>query len=386
MLDRLTQITEEVRGFDPSLLGAESFAEAIRRYGWLRSAVEAGWLALLIEADKAKVATKEGMRNTADLVSKLTGERRGSARADVELAGQLDGNEQVRDALATGLLTKDKAAVLSRVEGTTSDERAELVTAAAKASADGVRRLVAAFKASRGAEEPPMVNRLTMSKSPTRSRVVADLDPARTAMLEAALEIAAAQMKLPKDIPFEQRRAEYFVAICKYFVEHVEGAAENRVGRPHVLVMVDLDVFEGRSEMPSTLGNGQIVSGSVARRLACDSNISRIVMKGKSEVLDVGRATRSWSPAMAKAIIVRDRHCVHPGCEVPPWGCEIHHKEPYGDKHHGGVTSVDGGELRCWHHHDWEHERLRRQSRQRPETDGCDDHDHSAHRERAAAA
>lgn len=373
MFDRLAGLTREVGELDPSLLGVSSFASAIANYARFRAAVDAGWLRLLAEAEKARAAASEGMRTTADLVAALSGERRGSARADVALAATLGSRPAIREALAAGDLTKDKAAVLASIEALTPEQEASLVAEAIAASADGVRKLAASFKAEQGDDETPVVNSFTISKTPTSSRVVANLDPTRTAMLEAALEIAEAHMKLPKDIPFEQRRAEYLVAICKFFVENIEGATENRVGRPHVLAVVDFDVLEGRSQKLSLLGNGQVISASAARRLACDANVSRIITKGKSEILDVGRATRSWSAAMAKAIITRDRHCVHPGCEVPPWGCEIHHKEPYGDGHHGGVTSVGNGELRCWYHHDVVHRHMRNGARHSGDEE-CGDH------------
>jgi hypothetical protein len=73
---------------------------------------------------------------------------------------------------------------------------------------------------------------------------------------------------------------------------------------------------------------------------------------GGSEPLDVGRATRSVSAALAKAVIVRDRHCRYEDCHAPPWACDIHHRVPWAD---GGVTALSNLGLLCWFHHDHVH-------------------------------
>jgi 5-methylcytosine-specific restriction endonuclease McrA len=107
-------------------------------------------------------------------------------------------------------------------------------------------------------------------------------------------------------------------------------------------------VLEARTGGSATLGSGAIVSGDQARRLADDASITRIVTKGRSEVLDVGRSTRSVPPAIAKAVIARDRHCRYRGCTSPPWACDVHHLVPWAS---GGPTALANLGLLCWHHH-----------------------------------
>ena len=57
------------------------------------------------------------------------------------------------------------------------------------------------------------------------------------------------------------------------------------------------------------------IGAETARRIACDSGISRIVVAGSSEPLDVGRRTRTIPPAIRRAVVYRDRHCQYPGCD-----------------------------------------------------------------------
>lgn len=65
------------------------------------------------------------------------------------------------------------------------------------------------------------------------------------------------------------------------------------------------------------------------RRLCCDANISRIITGPAGEILDVGRSARTATPAQRRALVVRDRGCVFPGCDRPPGYCQAHHLRPW---------------------------------------------------------
>jgi hypothetical protein len=88
---------------------------------------------------------------------------------------------------------------------------------------------------------------------------------------------------------------------------------------------------------------------ALLRRLACDSAVTRVVFGPDGAVLDVGRAQRTVSGQMRRAVIARDRHCVFPGCDQPPSRCEVHHAITHWA--HGGNTSVSNSALLCWYHH-----------------------------------
>ncbi len=88
---------------------------------------------------------------------------------------------------------------------------------------------------------------------------------------------------------------------------------------------------------------------AVLRRLACDSAVTRIVFGPDGAVLDVGRAQRTVTGQMRRAVIARDEHCVYPGCDQPPSRCEVHHAVRHWAD--GGDTSVANSALLCWHHH-----------------------------------
>jgi hypothetical protein len=90
------------------------------------------------------------------------------------------------------------------------------------------------------------------------------------------------------------------------------------------------------------------ITAAQARRLACRAKIIPSVLGGDSEVLDLGRARRLFSPAQNRALRLRDTHCRAEGFTIPATWCESHHWQPWS---RGGRTDLDAGALLCSHHH-----------------------------------
>ncbi len=107
-----------------------------------------------------------------------------------------------------------------------------------------------------------------------------------------------------------------------------------------------------RFAVAEVLGAGPIPAGVLAR-LACDSELSRIVFGPDSQVINVGRAERTFAGPRRKAVIARDGHCRYPGCTAPPALGEIHHIDEWVKDH--GDTDINMGILLCWYHHDLIH-------------------------------
>lgn len=64
------------------------------------------------------------------------------------------------------------------------------------------------------------------------------------------------------------------------------------------------------------------------RRLCCDADLMPVVLGAASEILDVGRTQRLVTPAIRKALSLRDGGCVFPNCTAPDASCEAHHLQP----------------------------------------------------------
>jgi hypothetical protein len=124
-----------------------------------------------------------------------------------------------------------------------------------------------------------------------------------------------------------------------------------RTVKPHVVVMINLADLMDRATGPgtATTGFGATISAARARWLACDGNISRVVMGPEGEVLDYGRSKRIVPPGLRRAAEAQDRHCVFTGCEAPTHWCDVHHVlEWIRDE---GPTSLENSALLCELHH-----------------------------------
>jgi hypothetical protein len=80
------------------------------------------------------------------------------------------------------------------------------------------------------------------------------------------------------------------------------------------------------------------------RRLACDAFIQRIVLNSDGVPLDLGRATRTFTPDQHRAIMIRDGGCRFPGCDARPEDCQAHHVNHW---EAGGLTNLDVGLAIC---------------------------------------
>ena len=91
------------------------------------------------------------------------------------------------------------------------------------------------------------------------------------------------------------------------------------------------------------------VSAGTARRLAADANIIPLVLGRRSEVLDLGRSKRLFSPAQKHALAERDGGCAWIGCPHPPAYTQAHHIR-WWDRD-TGPTDLNNGILLCSTHH-----------------------------------
>lgn len=141
----------------------------------------------------------------------------------------------------------------------------------------------------------------------------------------------------------------------------VENGAGSGAERPFRLPAVaDVERFA----VAELAGAGPIPP-TVLARLACDSAVSRLVFGPDSQVINVGRAERTYAGPRRRAVVARDGTCRYPGCTAPPALGEIHHVAEW--VRDGGETDVNTGVLLCWHHHDVVH---RHQVRIRPSRTG----------------
>ncbi|HVE99436.1 MAG TPA: DUF222 domain-containing protein [Mycobacteriales bacterium] len=136
--------------------------------------------------------------------------------------------------------------------------------------------------------------------------------------------------------------------------------------KPQIVVHVNVDTFAaarrfGRGSLaadavaaaplpglePATFEHtGEIVDLTTLARLAHDAAIARLLYRGQTLPLDLGRTVRTATPAQKRALAARDRGCVI--CGRPPRWCDAHHLVAWED---GGLTDLDNLVLLCRYHH-----------------------------------
>ena len=180
------------------------------------------------------------------------------------------------------------------------------------------------------------------------------LDPEGKEVFEAML----GPLSAPKPTPAcsdlrnsDQRRGEALVEICRRAA--AAGGDAPVTTKAAVFVTVALEDLRTRCGAGTTL-TGQLLAVETIRRIACDAMIIPVVLGADSEVLDVGRAKRLFTPAMLRALWLRDGGCTIPGCTAPPFWADAHHLIHWVD---GGHTSLLNGALLCGRHHTIAHQR-----------------------------
>jgi hypothetical protein len=150
-----------------------------------------------------------------------------------------------------------------------------------------------------------------------------------------------------------QRRVDALGNLTRRALDRGE-LGESHGIRPHISIVVDLDQRAGATPALETRIRAEIghLSATTLEWLMCDCNLTRILTSGRSEILDVGRTTRTIPPAIWNALVARDGNCQTPGCDRPPNQCEAHHIRHW---EHGGSTSLQNLRLLCWNHHRQHH-------------------------------
>ena len=138
------------------------------------------------------------------------------------------------------------------------------------------------------------------------------LDPVSGDLVLTALGAATAPPCRDDHQTARQRRADALADLARSYLDSGEAAGTEK---PHVLVITDLDAVAGHGGGIHETANGHVLTPDQIRRYACDCTLTRVVFGSDSVPLDIGRATRIIPPAMRRALIARDRHCQHPGCD-----------------------------------------------------------------------
>jgi hypothetical protein len=181
------------------------------------------------------------------------------------------------------------------------------------------------------------------------------LDPVAGDLVLTALQAATPPRRDGDLRSPRQRRADALADLARTFLDSGEASGSEK---PHVLVLTDLAALQGSGGGIHETSNGQVLTPNQVRETACDAVINRVVFGPDSQPLDLGRTTRVVPPSMRRALIARDRHCRHKGCDRPAQWCDAHHIIHWAD---GGPTALWNLKLLCRYHHTLQHQNAKNQ-------------------------
>ena len=329
----------------------------------------------------------DGASSTTAWVAQQTGRSRREASRTTRLSGALHDMPATAAALAAGEVGPESADTIARAAqdgrlGTPAEVEATLLPLAAEGPdrlRSQVRRLTQQADGAamlRDERQQHARRRFTLSQRDdgmwhADGQLTAEVGNRFRTLLDALDEAD------PADTPEDQRRRpdqRLADALERAIDIGLDLGALPTVGgitRPHVSVLVDLTTFDTDLTDPDDADRpvppdhpvwadlpgaetawGGALSPQTARRICCDAGVSRVVMAGPSQVLDVGRETRIWSPTQRRAVNARDRSCRGPACGRPIGWTQIHHLRWW---RHGGETNLDNGIALCSSCHDLVH-------------------------------
>ena len=321
----------------------EDFAELQR----VVEIAEAQRLRRLAVIERRAIHQRDGHLSAASWLATSFRVGWGAAKEQVRVARGLEEMPETRKALDAGELSLSAAQVL--VAAREVDPEAfgrcepQLVEAARIHQVRDLQKVAAHWRQAVEREravdgEDELRRRRRLHASQTFAgmvRVDGDLDPetgetlltALRAIMDAESRSGTDDQRTPA-----QRRADALGEICRQWLDRSDRPT---VGgeRPHVTVTVGVEALPdpGNPAASPEFDHTGPVQPEVAKTLACDASITRVVMAGPSEPLDVGRRTPVVSPAMRRAVIVRDRECRFPGCDRPQTWCDAHHVVHWAD-------------------------------------------------------
>jgi hypothetical protein len=325
----------------------------------LSAQIQAATYELLVrlrEFDQREGWGHHGAKSCAHWLAWRTSLAPGAAREWVRVARALENLPALSEAMRKGEVSYSKARALSRIA--TPETESELVELARAGTAEHIEKIVRACRRYGPKEEEDKERRLHDSRylqiSHDEDGMVvlrARLEPVAGAAFVRALDAAAEALyqrtktntersacrdSAGHELAADHRRADALVLVAESALAGGldPGAAGERY---QVVVHVDATVLADPAEQGvSCLANGQHVPAGTSRRVACDAAIVVMSHAPDGSVLDVGRRTRTISPALRRALVSRDGGCRFPGCGQSR--CDAHHLEHWAD---GGETSLD---------------------------------------------
>ena len=352
----------------------EVLFEELAELAGQRNAIDGRVVQIVAEMDRDELCGVTGARSVAALVAWKLGASSTNAHTIATVAHRLEEFPRCGAGLREGRLSLDQVGVIAGRAAAGSDEHyAEL---AASASVSQLRTAVKLEPRPEPRPDPrpdpdpapdpdPERPSLDRRSGPARSlSTTSDEDSttwritlphAEAAKVDAALAchrdaLVAAWKRDHAEGARVSGQAPPLPGSVEAFLSLVEAGWDSEVARrphgQHTTVVLHVDV----TQRLAALHLGPLLSDGERRFLLCDATCE-VWFERHGQVIGSGRATRTVSRRLRRALEHRDRCCVVPGCGATR-GLHAHHIRHWED---GGPTELVNLVLVCPYHHRMHH-------------------------------
>jgi Domain of unknown function (DUF222)/HNH endonuclease len=398
-LDELTRVVDALQRLDVGRVPDGSLCEHIAGLRQQLDRLESVFTEQVAVVHERGAASALGFVTSAAFLRQTCRFTTGAARGRIDLGLQLRDQPAVAEAFAEGAISYAHAALVMKTLNALPDrlaaEALPVMVQAARILDTG--RLAQVGRRLRHFVDPDGQGSIDERHHEEQWLEVAQtfagtfainglLDAESGAALVTALEAAMRPSAADDTRTAAQRPAEALLEVVHQALDH--GDLPDVCGeRPHLLLVSELSTLTREAGAPpAELVFGGPIGVESARRLACDPIVTRVIvadsavagrrimksgwhssevpkrlldvlppqLRDPSQPLDVGRSARLATPAIRKALLIRDRGCAIPGCNCPPGQLEAHHIIHWID---GGATAVWNMVLLCRRHHRFVHEK-----------------------------
>jgi hypothetical protein len=356
-LDRLAEAVADVRADNLALLTPQELEARMHDLRRLADQVEACFAEATAAFERSGAYKDVGARTAASWLRHHLRMTAGEARRRIRVGEQLPELRLVRQAFLDGEIGLNHVEIIAAA----FDELGAEAVRAAESSLVELARLNDpwdlrdAIRALKQSVDPDSVDeaarramaRRHFSVTPVGDEYVAKgvLDAETGAMLAQVLDTMS-KPEAGDERSAGQRRVDALHELCRSVLD--SGLPKDNGVRPHVTVVLSWEALVGKlGAAPPVLDGFGSVSTSLVRQLACDAQVSRVVISPNGSPIELGRSARSPSAAQRRGARVRDGgRCRVPGCRSRL--VQLHHIVHWVD---GGPTDLQNMVSLCPRHH-----------------------------------
>jgi hypothetical protein len=350
--------------------------EEAERLGTAIASAMGTLLSVVGELDRREAWRAEGATSSGAWLTQRLGVAEGTGRAWSAVAERLWDLPHLAQGLRVGALSFDK--VRAAVDLATPESDASVLR---QAEACTVRQLQDLATVGRGASDDRAQAEHAgryLRFHDGRHLVTAQLPADAYALVRTAISERAKTFPSDGETPYDQRRADALVALCRDSTggRHGGGGGGGRTARRSeaapdggddatgpvvvasgarspffVVAHTDLSLLRGGTGGAEIERLG-LLSGEAIRRISCDATVALAVDDAFGHTMFEGRAHRFPTDAQRREVQRRDRSCRFPGCSHATF-TNVHHLVHWAD---GGTTDLPNLVTLCDHHHHRVHE------------------------------